>query len=437
MNIIFRLDDSTNGYKIIKLVYRFGGEKFVYSTKEKIQPQYWDANTNRPLLTDDKIVNAKNKITKNILDRYETKLIEIIDEVKRAGAKLTKNYLKSEMDIRLKFKEVAEKTIAKGTINDFYQLINVFIDDSKSGKRTTKGGLKISKGRIKHYKSIISILKEFREKINVNDINIEFYNEFIAFRNAEKTIKKGDETITIQGKALNTIGSNINIIKAILTYTYKIRLHNNRIFEEDDFRTFAEDIENVYISDSELDILWETDFGPRLNNVRDIFLIGCYTGLRITDLSQLNKNNFVHNDTILKVVTDKTKEIVFIPIHWRIHEIIKINNGLPKSISDQNANKYLKELGQKAGFTEKSYYKKTVGGNVEKYVQEKYERITNHTSRRSFATNMYLAGFDVLSIMKITGHQSERMFMKYICVTQRQMAEKMITHPYFIRPNLD
>jgi len=434
MNIIFRLDNSTSGCKIIKLVYRFAGEKFVYSTKEKIKPEYWDRETQRPISSDKfpKPIITQNKITKNILDRYEAKLVEIIGEVKRAGAKLTKDYLQSEMDKQLKFKENSESIITKGKINDFYELIKIFIDDSESGKRTTRGGIKISKGRIKHYKSIITILKKFREKINVDDIHLEFYNEFIAFRNKEITIRKDEEIIT--GKSLNTIGSNINIIKAVLTYTYKIKLHNNRIFEEDDFKGFAEDRENVYISDSELDILWEKDFGARLNNVRDVFLIGCYTGLRISDLSQLNKNNFVNNDSLLKVITEKTKEIVFIPIHWRIHEIIERNNGLPKSISDQRTNEYLKELCQKAEFTEKSYYKKTIGGNVEKFVQEKYERVTNHTARRSFATNMYLAGFDVLSIMKITGHQSERTFMKYICLSQRQMAEKMVTHPYFIKP---
>jgi integrase len=40
--------------------------------------------------------------------------------------------------------------------------------------------------------------------------------------------------------------------------------------------------------------------------------------------------------------------------------------------------------------------------------------LSTHTARRSFATNLFLSGFPAISIMKITGHTTEKSFMKYI-----------------------
>ena len=45
-----------------------------------------------------------------------------------------------------------------------------------------------------------------------------------------------------------------------------------------------------------------------------------------------------------------------------------------------------------------------------------------HTARRSGATNMYLAGIPTIAIMKVTGHKTEREFMKYIKITEEQTA---------------
>ena len=54
------------------------------------------------------------------------------------------------------------------------------------------------------------------------------------------------------------------------------------------------------------------------------------------------------------------------------------------------------------------------------------DRITTHSARRSFATNQYLAGFPSISIMKLTGHRTEKAFMKYIKVTSKEHAQKLL-----------
>ena len=58
----------------------------------------------------------------------------------------------------------------------------------------------------------------------------------------------------------------------------------------------------------------------------------------------------------------------------------------------------------------------------------KYELIICHTARRSFATNVYKSGFPAISLMKITGHRSEKNFLLYIKVTPEENAQKLLEH---------
>ena len=55
----------------------------------------------------------------------------------------------------------------------------------------------------------------------------------------------------------------------------------------------------------------------------------------------------------------------------------------------------------------------------------KWQLVSTHTARRSFATNLYLSGFPAISIMKITGHRTEASFLKYIRITQRDTANQL------------
>ena len=66
-----------------------------------------------------------------------------------------------------------------------------------------------------------------------------------------------------------------------------------------------------------------------------------------------------------------------------------------------------------------------------KKVIPKHDLIKTHTARRSGATNMYLAGIPSIDIMKITGHKTEREFLKYIRVTKEETAEMLSNHSYF------
>jgi integrase len=67
------------------------------------------------------------------------------------------------------------------------------------------------------------------------------------------------------------------------------------------------------------------------------------------------------------------------------------------------------------------------GMNISRQVP-KHKLVSTHTARRSFATNMYLMGVPVLSIMKVTGHKSEKQFMEYIKITPSDHAKIIQMH---------
>jgi integrase len=111
-----------------------------------------------------------------------------------------------------------------------------------------------------------------------------------------------------------------------------------------------------------------------------------------------------------------------------VREILSKSNGdLPPSISNQKTNDYLKELGQKVpSLCDEVQKAITKGGKRITTKYKKWELLSSHTARRTFATNEYLAGTPSLTIMAITGHKTESSFLKYIRASADDHAQKMM-----------
>lgn len=77
-----------------------------------------------------------------------------------------------------------------------------------------------------------------------------------------------------------------------------------------------------------------------------------------------------------------------------------------------------------AGIDEVIYNKVNKGGKIEQVATPKYELVSSHTARRSFATNLYKKTHDSLMVMKFTGHTTEENFLKYICIDDEEMVER-------------
>ena len=300
----------------------------------------------------------------------------------------------------------------------FLGAIQEYIDTTSKAPRT-----KLS------YGTTLNVLKNYDETLNkpltFDSINMDFYEHFVNYLTYDKNFAK------------NTIGGHIKEIKVFMDYCNDKGYTTNQGHRHRKFRKIEETAETIYLNDKELETLYKHNFksNPKLDRIRDLFMIGCYTGLRFSDLSQITTDKFINNGTQLKIKTIKTGETVIIPLHWTIKEILnKYDGKLPRVISNQKFNEYLKKVGEEVKINELITLTRTKGGLNFETTKNKYDLITVHTARRSFSTNMYLADVPTISIMKITGHRTERAFMKYIKVTQEQNAEKLAKHKYFIKP---
>jgi integrase len=173
----------------------------------------------------------------------------------------------------------------------------------------------------------------------------------------------------------------------------------------------------------------------KTDRARDLFLIGAYTGLRVSDFNRLTNENIKElpdKTKYIQITAAKTNRIVEIPINSQVHKILKKNgNKPPKSMPEQKINLTLKTIGRLARINENVEIERTVGGSKEKTSFKKYQLITNHTARRSFCTNAYKAGLSTIDIMAISGHKSEAVFLKYIKITPNERLKRLASHEFF------
>ena len=262
----------------------------------------------------------------------------------------------------------------------------------------------------RQHKQSYNLLKEFNSHLDYDLINYKFYTEFIDWCRFAKHYKE------------NTVGTHIRNIKAVMNEALKRGYHTNTAFQN--FSKPKEDIDTVYLTNQELDRLYNLPLTGHQAAVRDCFLIGCYTALRFSDYTTITMWD-VSQGYIIKR-TQKTQASVTIPIHPRVKEILTRYNGAPR-VDIDTLNKMIKPICMAAGIREKI----AVTSNRTTTYKEKWEMVSSHTGRRTGATNMFLAGIPTLSIMRITGHKSEKVFLNYIKVTNLENAKLIENNSFF------
>jgi integrase len=392
---------------LIYLLYNYQYSRFKYSTGEHINPKNWNPKAQR----------AKETKTFPEYPEFNTRLDKIENAINNAFRKLLNDGIQpNNTTLKIEIENELSDNILKPKKQSLLNFIESYINECTTIKR---------QGTIKAYKTTQKYLIEYSSKfksIDFETITLEFYNNYTSFLYQEHTL------------SANTVGKHIKTIKTFLNEATERGINKNIEFRKKKFKTIREDSDSIYLTIKELENIEKLDLAliPRLDKVRDLFLIGCYTGLRFSDFTQIKSENINLEKSMLQIRTLKTSERVTIPIHKTVRTIIqKYDFKLPKSYTNQVMNTYIKEVAELAKIKEPTETTITRGGNVEKSVLAKYKLVTTHTARRSFATNLYLADVPSISIMKITGHRTERSFMSYIRISQEENADKLLTHPFF------
>jgi integrase len=302
---------------------------------------------------------------------------------------------------------------------NLFGYIEMFIERAKT-KPNPKTGRPVSYKMQREYIATFNHLKNYSTEknkvIDFKNIDLNFYDSFTQYLQDKKL-------------AVNTLGKKIQTLKTFLNSAKDENLNSYEGYKSKRFVKLSEESDSIYLNESELTKLYEKDFSnrPGLERVRDLFLVGCWTGCRFSDISQITPDNIKEGFIHLKQY--KTGNKVIIPLHPIITAIInKYGGQLPEAISNQKFNEALKDIARLAGIDEPTHKAITKGGVKISTAYKKYELVTTHTARRSFATNLYKSGLPTLSIMAITGHKTEEAFLKYIKVTPDEHAKKLQIH---------
>lgn len=295
--------------------------------------------------------------------------------------------------------------------HDLFSFFDYYIQSTENKSSTKKAQL-----------TSLRFFKRFNDEvrpIDFEDMTLEFYDEFILF------CKDNNLSVNYRGRHVKTL-------KTVLNNAVKRKVHRDTQFRY--FKVETEEVFNVYLNQSELNAIFRLDLSQDelSDRVRDLFLIGAWTGLRISDFNNLNEHNILEEkgQRFISVKTGKTGKRVIVPIHTIVEKILKkYGNKVPKEVDNKTINKRLKDICRSAGIDDVVEIEMKEGGSEKVF---KFDLVKSHTARRSFATNAYLSGlFDTFDIMLLTGHTTPQNFLKYIKADELQKAYKLANNPFF------
>ncbi len=279
-------------------------------------------------------------------------------------------------------------------------------------KEDYKKRMKLARGFIE------GLQKVTRREYLGKDVNLDFKREFEKFG-----LKNG--------YSHNTIQQYLKYTKRACTFAKQEGLPTSA--ELDGIKFKFKKVKVVYLTEKEIDKISNLRLDSEaLENARDWLLISCYTGQRHSDFNRFTKEMLrAEYDTRknlerthIDFVQLKTNRHMIFPLSADLMSVLDKRNGdFPRPLSNQKLNDYIKDVCKAAGIDEQiegtKICRKTKKKVAGKY--PKYELVSSHIGRRSFATNHY-AKIPTPLIMAITGHSSERSFLTYVGKSDPTMA---------------
>lgn len=324
-----------------------------------------------------------------------------------------------------------------------------FIKATKTGRRLTASGKRITEGTVTNYFHVYKLIEEF-EKKSADTLKIQLLHR-AAMRSLQRErnywkrffIHFSNFLYKEKNYSDNYVAGVFKIIKTFFNY-----LQNERGLVVGNyhkmFRISIRQTTPVVLTPSQLNFLitneeFEQQLNPYLKRAKDIFVAGCTVGLRYSDLMALKKTNVVleEEQAILLLFTQKTNTEVKIPLpSYLLHIISKYHRKagrylLPR-LSSSNLNLQVKKLVKKAGWDHcLPKYRSAKGKMTELKTRDGeswpfYQHITAHTMRRTAITTLLILGVPENIVRKISGHApGSKEFYKYVAIAQDYLNQEV------------
>jgi site-specific recombinase XerD len=274
---------------------------------------------------------------------------------------------------------------------------------------------------LKSYENFVSHLTNFLKSKNLSKIKTKEVNH--------NTIENFVDYMLSDNYSIQTTKRQATRFKFFLNRAENMNLEVNKNYKEPiKISQESEEVKEIYLNEIEIESIYNLDYSNNLmlDNIRDNFIIGLCTGLRVSDFNNnLNQTNFI--DGFIEIKTKKTGSTVAIPLHRYIVEILNKRNGnLPKKVNDVQFNESIKTVCQDAKINEKCigylFDAKAKRNKLGKH--EKYLLVSSHICRRSFATNLF-GKVPNYVIQAVGGWSTETMMLHYIKKSNREQAEEL------------
>lgn len=430
LKFYLRLDKQLKDGKVpIELSYSVSNQRKYYNTSCKIYQEYWDKELQKAIYIPQREakkmlphIDPDLLLTEREIEHINNTLDEQRKGIKFYEEEFERNKIPfSSKMVMQAYKDSLQPLTKKEQANGLlFEFIDQYIKDNAATR--VKGSLSVYKALAKH-------LQDFEKakylRVTFESINYQFFQSFQNFLILKtKKLKDGSAVPQLNN---TTIAKVLSTLKTFLSYA---RLHGIELNDSyKDFKIRKENLEVIALTQDEFDRLFQLDLATkkRLEQVRDVFCFACVTGLRYSDLKQLRKEH-IKGDEIQFTVT-KTKERLMVPLNYYSRYFIDKYHGQHKLlpvISSQNMNYYLKELCALAGIDDMIEIVRYRGAQRESKLYPKYELITIHTGRKTFATLSLEKGMNAEEVMAITGHKDYKSFKRYVKITEERKKVVMV-----------
>jgi len=413
VNFLYRSTKEKSNLNL-RLLFRNNRKDYVFGAKTNIEiSKYYWSKQHKKKSKDIDITNKQTDIN-NELNKIENYVLNAFNSV--SIETINKEWLQTQIDYYYNPPK-QEKSIPTDLINyiDFY--INYRKHELKSASVKKFNVIK---------NKIIRFEKYRKKQILIKEVNDSFKNEFVIYCKNE---------IYSQ----NTIQRELAIIKTFCKHARFLGIETHP--QLDSLRLDKAKVEKIYLTFEDLtkiENISKNQLTDSLDNAKDWLIISCYSGQRISDFMRFTDEQIRKEDGeyLLEFTQKKTNKLTTIPLHPKVLEILQKRNGkFPYEISDQKYNDYIKEVCKIAELNQLIFGSKNAETEPNSKVfrkksgtYKKWELVTSHIGRRSFATNFY-GKIPTTFLINMTNHSSEAMFLNYIGKSNKDLAKE--TFKYF------
>lgn len=393
-NILIYPQKSADGVCRLRLKIRYGGRQLAISLGWNVDANKWNAATNRCARN---TFHGKHKTSAAVingeLQRWEDAANKVLS---KADETVEPSSIKREiLAIIRPERDKREQASVLQDIDEYITLMS--IERAWSAKQC--GTLR----------TIYTRLEEWRSNVSYDDLGSNGLTELV-------------QHWSDNGLTARTMQLYLSVIKTFLKWA--IKQNKTKIaYNVPKIKCMTKPV--IYLTWDELMKFYGMEVQKKDREVRDMFCLSCFTGLRFSDVSALTDANIV--DDAIVVAAIKTGKQTKIELNKYSREIIGryVGHGNLFSASYKHRNETLHRLFADAGFDDDVMISEYRGGRRVDKVAKKYEVLTFHSGRRTFISNALTLGIPVQVVMQWSGHSDYHSMRPYIAIADEAKKKAM------------